>query len=431
MYGLVSRLRGLRPTIVLSALVLVDSALSQACAPADLSFGLGAKSIPPSDNTATADPTGPYGVGITFKTYCSDNQNLTVSIWYPATPEDGSSPYTSSGGIVGKAYEDATLDSSGGPYPLILFSAGLGAVHDAYYFYLQNLASHGYVVTSAQHLDARHANTTTNVTLLLIAATDALAGNTNDAVITEYTDWFRETEYAFTYRPQEISFNLDQTLALAEDASSEFYGNIDTDNIGMSGHSLGGFMTNVIGGGAGVYCDYVMLPGEANPANPLLASVSPCAFDSVQALTSPSALHDSRIKAIIPLAAPSFLAKRQIARSAADIEIPLMVLTGDNFTSETTQSVQELVYNNAQGPAYFVQIQDADHFFVGEAYGLNPNIPLTGPEDSQNFLDKAAVYMTYSAAFFNYYVKGNVSALAVLGETYSSFVKDLKSRNVE
>ncbi|KAI3333252.1 alpha/beta-hydrolase [Ustulina deusta] len=429
MYPATPHLRGFKSAAILSALILVNSALCETCASADLSFGIGAHDLEPVDHVTTADPTGPYGVGITFETYCSDDRNLTVSIWYPAIPEDGSLPYVSSGGIVGQAYEDAALDSSGGPYPLIIFSTGLGAVHDAYYFYLQNLASHGYVVTSAQHLDARLASTTTNVTLQLIAASDALAGDTNDAVITFYTDWFRETQYAFTYRPQEIEFNLNQTLDLADDPSSIFYGNIDPENIGMTGHSLGGFFTNVVGGGAPIYCDYVMLPGEDDPSNPLLASVSPCAFQEVRELSNPLALQDSRIKAIIPLAAPSFITKDQIARSAAEIQVPVMVLTGDNFTSETTEWIQKAVYNNAQGPAYYVQIEGADHYLVAEAYGLNPDVALKGTEDSDNFLEKAAVYMTYSAAFFNKHIKGNASALDTLHETYSSYVKDLKYRN--
>ncbi|KAI0142653.1 alpha/beta-hydrolase [Xylariaceae sp. FL1272] len=414
---------------VLPALTLSLSVLGQTCPQSDLSFGLGADDLAPLDNVATADPTGPYGVGITFQNYCSGDVNVTASVWYPATPEAGSTPYVSSGGIVGAAYEDAPLDSSGGPYPLIVFSTGLGAVHDAYYFYVQNLVSHGYIVTSAQHSDARQAAITSNVSLLLIAAADALAGDTNDAVITFYTDWFRSTQYAFTYRPQEIELNLNQTLALGDDSSSIFYGNIDSDNIGMTGHSLGGFMTNVIGGGAAIYCDYVMLPGESDPNNPLLASVSPCAFDEVKSLSSPFALHDSRIKAIVPLAAPSFITKDQIARSAAEIQVPTMVLTGDNFTSETTEWIQKAIYNNAQGPAYWVQIEAADHYLVADAYGLNPNVPLKGTEDSENFLEKAAVYMTYSAAFFNYYIKGNTSALATLHTKSSAFVEDLAYRN--
>ncbi|KAI0465854.1 alpha/beta-hydrolase [Xylaria cf. heliscus] len=429
MHGMISPLGGFRSAAVLSALILVDSALGQTCGQADLSFGIGSHALEPLSNVATADPTGPYGVGITFKSYCLGDRNVTTSIWYPATPADGSSPYVSSGGIVGQAHQDAPLDSSGGPYPLILFSTGLAAVHDAYYFYLQNLASHGYVVTSAQHLDARLATTTTNVTLQLIAAADSLAGNTNDAVITLYTDWFRDTQYAFTYRAQEIELNLNKTLSLSSDPSSIFYGNIDTDTVGMTGHSLGGFYTNVVGGGAAVNCDYAMRAGEDNPNNPLLASVSPCAFESVQALSCPLALHDSRVKAIVPLAAPTFLSKAQVARSAAEIQVPVMVLTGDNFTSETTEWIQKAVYNNAQGPAYYVQVEAADHYFVSDAYGLNPSIAQKGTEDIENFLDKAAVYMTYSAAFFNVYLKGDTAAIDTLHKTSSSFVKQLEFRN--
>lgn len=337
---------------LLTSLLLIQPVSCQSCNPtSNTGFGLGAHTLEPASNVSTAPPTGPYGVGISFKTYCFEDRSLTISYWYPAKPEAGSSPYVSSGGIVGEAYEDAPVDSSSAPYPLIIFSSGLGAVNDAYYFYCQNLASHGYVVASAQHLDARNANTTTNLTLLALVATFALTGNTNDAVIEEYSEWFRETQFALTYRPQEIEFNLEQALTAADEPSSQFYGIIDKDNIGMTGHSIGGFYTNVIGGGEPIYCDYIMTPAEMDPNNPIVASISPCAFPARQELSGPFALHDSRIKAILPLAAPSFLTKDQIARAATQIQVPLMIITGDNFTSETTQWIQEAVYDNAVGPS--------------------------------------------------------------------------------
>ncbi|KAI1333019.1 Alpha/Beta hydrolase protein [Xylariaceae sp. FL0255] len=368
MYGIMSNRRDLNLFRLLLVLVFAELALCRTCVQANLNLGLGMHDITSLDNVSTADATGSYWVGITIQTYCADNRNLTVSIC----------PVVSSGGIVGKAYEDAPLDSSDGPYPLVLFSAGLGAVNDAYYFYLQNLASYGYIVTSAQHADAREAATTTNEALLVIAAAEALLADTNDA---------------------EIKFNLNQTILSNSNSSSKFYGAIGTENIGMTGHSLGGYYTNIIGGGAPIYCDFVFLPGEDDPNNPLLADVSPCAFPEHRDLSDPFGFQDTRIKAIIPLAAPSFITKDQISRSAAEIQIPVMVMTGDNFTSETTQWIQEAIFNNARGPSYYVEIV------------------LKGPEDTEIFLDKAAVYMTYSAAFFDYYIKGNTSALEILHET--------------
>ncbi|KAI5917622.1 alpha/beta-hydrolase [Camillea tinctor] len=414
-------------------LLFVTPGYCQSCnTSADDGFGIGTRTLPPAANVSTAPPTGPYRVGVTFETYCFQDRGLTLSFWYPATPEETASPYVSTGGIVGKAVQDAPIDPAGGPYPLILFSSGLAAVNDAYYFYLQNLASNGYVVVSTQHLDARNANTTSVPAYSALAALDAAAGNTNDAVVELYTEWFRETQFALTYRPQEIEFAIDQALAENNDPSSRFHRTIDADKIGMTGHSLGGFYTNVVGGGMPLYCDYIMRPDQLNPNNGILADVSPCAFSTCQGLPSPSALHDSRIKAIVGLAAPSFLTKTQIARSAAPIIIPNMILTGDNFTSETTAWIQRAIYDNTAGPSHWVKVAKTNHYLVADSYLLNPVLSANmGAADKENFLDKAAVYMTYSAAFFNYYLKGNGSNYAILTEKSSSFVKELEFRNFD
>ncbi|KAI1380648.1 alpha/beta-hydrolase [Hypoxylon crocopeplum] len=416
---------------VASFFVLAVSAVTPSCDPAfNTGFGLGGHALPPANNVPTADPTGPYQVGVSFETYCFEGRGVALNYWYPALPAAGSSPYVSAGGIVGKAVKDAPVDSSSSPYPLIIFSPGLAAVDDAYYFYTQNLASNGYVVVSIQHLDARTANVTTKKYALALAAIDAAAGNTIDAVIEEYTDFFRETQFALTYRPQEIEFALDQTIQSTSNKSSPFYGLIDTDNIGMSGHSLGGFYTNIVGGGMPIYCDYLMTPIQRDPDFLVLSEVSPCAFPARQNLSGPFALHDSRIKAIIPLAAPTFLTRSQLARSAAQVKIPIMTITGDNRTSETTSWVQRDIYANAAGPSYWVKIQNTNHYLVADSYGLNPILSANmSPDDNANFFDKAAVYMTYSTAFFDYYVKGNKTAYTALHTISSSCVTELDSRN--
>ncbi|XXG97828.1 hypothetical protein Hte_004142 [Hypoxylon texense] len=407
------------------------SAINTSCdATFNTGFGLGAITLPPAANVPTADPIGSYQVGVSFETYCFQGRGVTLNYWYPALPAADSTPYVSAGGIVGKAVKDAPVDPSGGPYPLILFSPGLAAVDDAYYFYTQNLASNGYVVASIQHLDARNANITDKEFALILAAIDAAAGNTIDAVIEEYTDFFRETQYALTYRPQEIEFALNQTINSTTNSSSPWYGIIDTDNIGMSGHSLGGFYTNIVGGGMPIYCDYLMTPAQLNPDYPVLSDVSPCAFPARRDMAGPFALHDPRIKAIVPLAAPTFLPRTQLARSAARVRVPTMAITGDNRTSETTAWVQRAVYEGAAGPSYWVQVRDTNHYLVADAYGLNPVLSASASAgDRADFFGKAAVYMTYSAAFFDYYVKGNETAYATLHTMSSSFVKELGSRN--
>ncbi|KAI0593521.1 alpha/beta-hydrolase [Biscogniauxia sp. FL1348] len=414
-----------------SLFFLAAAAITPSCDPTfNTGFGLGAHTLPPASNVSTADPTGPYQVGVRFETYCFEGRGVTLNYWYPALPAAGSSPYVSAGGIVGRAVRDAPVDSTGGPYPLIVFSPGLAAVDDAYYFYTQNLASSGYIVVSIQHLDARTANVTSNKAALVLAAVDAEAGNTIDAVVEEYTDFFRETQFALTYRPQEISLALDQAVQASRNASSPFRGLIDTDRIGMSGHSLGGFYTNVVGGGMPIYCDYAMTAGEQNPDNPILSSVSPCAFAARQNQSGPFALHDSRIRAIVSLAAPTFLARTQLARSAAQVTTPMMTITGDNRTAETTSWVQRDIHEHAGGPSHWVKVRDTNHYLVADSYGLSPVLSANmSPADNADFLDKAAVYMVYSTAFFDYYVKGNATASTALSTVFSPYVKELDSRN--
>jgi predicted dienelactone hydrolase len=479
-------------SIFLLALGLAE-AIHQSCDPRfNTGFGLGGLTLPPARNTSTAPPTGSYKgkkllpslfpsnqcgliscflgrgvgfqppawrsfskvcrlelalstanlsyslltryikVGVSFETYCFQGRSVTLNYWYPARHDNLSTLYVSSGGIVGEAVKNAPVDPSGGPYPMIIFSPGLAAVSDAYYFYNQNLASSGYIVVSIQHLDARNANFTSNTLSLTLAQIYSTIGDTINAVRSQYVDWFRESEFALTYRPQEIDFAYDQTVKSAANSSSPFYGVIDTKRIGMTGHSLGGFYTNIIGGGMPIYCDYAMSRIELDATYPILAEVSPCAFQTRKNFTGPFALHNPLVKAILPLAAPTFLTRSQIVRSAKNIRIPMMIITGDNKTSETTSWVQHDIYENASGPSHFLQLKNTNHYLVADSYGLNPVLSSSmSSGDKANFSSKAAEYMIYSTAFFDYYVKGNKSAMSILQMQPSIYVSEFSSRNLK
>lgn len=412
--------------LVIGTLLVVVSAQSTIL-PADTSFGLGSISMKPNDPPVqTANSTGSYNIGVRLDYHVFAGRNMTLYWWYPATPAAGSTPYIAMGGVKGQAVQNAPLDRSGGAYPLILFSPGLGAVGDAYYFYVQNLASHGYVVVSIEHLDARRANLTTNKAALLQAEAYELQYDSNYAVELEYSNWFRSTQFALTYRPQEVGFALDTVLEAALTPSSPFFGALDTDNIGMSGHSLGGAYTMFVGGGMPIYCDYPLALNELNVANPILTEVSPCAWPSRQAMTSAFELADPRIKAIIPLAAPFFIKDSQIVRSAGKIRVPMMIITGDDLILESTRKPQRDASDNAADASYFVMVANTSHYLVGDSYQLNPKLSANfTAADRADFTEKAAVYMKYSAAFFDVYLKGNTSVKATLHSKSSSMVSNL------
>jgi dienelactone hydrolase len=137
---------------------------------------------------------------------------LDTAVWYPAAP--GSGPIDP--GMNGVL--NAPVDLSGGPYPVLMFSHGSCGYPLQSNFLLPVIASRGYVVIAPPH-----------------------PGNTlfdfpNCGSPQVQIDSAQE-------RPQDIIFALDSMLAENANASSPFFGALDADRIGMSGHSFGGFTT--------------------------------------------------------------------------------------------------------------------------------------------------------------------------------------------
>jgi len=92
-----------------------------------------------------------YAVGVRTDTYVDPNRptsavagyagagarTFPVTVWYPATGDPAGAPV-----------EDAPVDRSGGPYPLVLFSHGYAVTPDFYAELLARWAAAGYVVAA-------------------------------------------------------------------------------------------------------------------------------------------------------------------------------------------------------------------------------------------------------------------------------------------
>ena len=392
-------------------------------------FTLGARQLTPLDPPLrTANTLGPLRVGVRRGSYPFEDRLLNVSWWYPAQVSEDSTPFIGGGGIIGDAFLNAPVDASSGPYPLIVFSPGLAANDDTYYFYCSNLASFGYVVVSINHLDARQASVGANPVALISAVFNMLLNNSSWTIWLLYSNWFRSTHFGLTYRPQEQQFIIDQAVAAASDTSFFLNSMIDTNNIGMSGHSLGGFYTLMKAGGMEIYCDKQLTAAESNSKSLLVTHIDICAWPEAQDLDDPQALHDPRIKAFISLAPPLFFqTEEQITRAASAINTPMMIITGNDPKQESTIAPQEQVYAAAKGPKCMVEVDKTGHLLVSEAYQFNPGPgKMVSADVKANFTEKAAVYETYSAAFFDVYLKNLTQRKTVLHEKSSSFVAKLQ-----
>ncbi len=164
---------------------------------------------------------GPYGVGARIVHLVKDSvatpgteRVLDTVVWYPSTAHEPLDPSYA-------AVLNAPLDSSGGPYPVLMFSHGSCGYATQSLFLTPLIASYGYVVVSPPH-----------------------PGNT----LAEFPTCGTPAAQAASAqeRPQDIIYALDQMLAANEDPTSPFFSSLDPDRIGMSGHSFGGLNTYAV-----------------------------------------------------------------------------------------------------------------------------------------------------------------------------------------
>jgi predicted dienelactone hydrolase len=157
--------------------------------------------------------TGKYAVGMTSRTFVdstrptegvASNRTLLTAIYYPAQ-----------GPPTGQAVQNAPPDTKNGPYPLILFSHGLGARGVSYQDIIKTWASAGFIV----------------------AAPDYPLSNQNAPGGASFGRAIADTKN----QPADASFVINEALKL--DKQGKQLGGIDAKRIGAAGHSLGGITT--------------------------------------------------------------------------------------------------------------------------------------------------------------------------------------------
>src|SRR5215813_5809052 len=173
---------------------------------------------------------GPYFIGtreIQIKDQTGGNRTLKGTIWYPAVkPEGTPTPATYVDGLLsgtGTAIRDVAADVQHGPYPLIVYSHGLTSLRFQSVFYLEHLASYGFVIIAVDHPGSTIFDTTPST----IPATVA-------------------------YRPLEVLREIGYAETLTA-KDGPLAGVIDMQTIGITGHSLGGYTAL---GAAGARLDF-------------------------------------------------------------------------------------------------------------------------------------------------------------------------------
>ncbi len=275
---------------------------------------------------------GPYAVGRSwFGLDQGTKQSLVIVVWYPALKSVGDQP-VSTLSVPGEyqlpkleasdkqlnwgpATLNAAADTSKAAYPLVIFSTGYGATPKFYASLEEQLASYGFVVMSALGMDR--------------------------AIWSHYI-----------LRPAIITREIDFAERLTNQDGS-FKGLIDTQHIGVVGHSSGGY-TALVAGGAQfdlswfeTWCGDHKDSPDAKLACPDLLGHKQDMLALAKLATMPTGLWpswgDTRVNAIVSQSGDGYVFG---PAGLASVTIPAMVQVGSEDEANTPEWSAYLTYDN-------------------------------------------------------------------------------------
>jgi len=235
-------------------------------------------------------------------------KTITADLWYPAA--DGAKGTFARYSLLPTAYfdskvaiEDAPIHSAGG-FPFVVYSHGSGGQSFVASFLTEDLASHGYVVLSANH----DGNT----------AADQLLGNSVSQDVNDFL------------RPNVVKAEIDWALAQSSGEASAYpalKGAIDEARIGLVGHSYGGYTALATAG------------GHSGPGG----TITP----------------DPRIKAVVGQAPYT---RRLSDAELIGIKIPVMLMVGTKDTTTPLELDSQRPFDLITGPPVVLAVMtDAAH----------------------------------------------------------------------
>ncbi|MFL6134767.1 MAG: alpha/beta hydrolase family protein [Nocardioidaceae bacterium] len=261
---------------------------------------------------------GSHAVGYrVFSTTGAQGQPLTVRAWYPAvgaTAETATITYTAPNKFgeqitpgeeitsVGRALADGRPDTTGGPYPLVVFSHGFALSPIVYSTLVEHYASQGYVVLAPEH---------------------------NESFDGSLTGFWKE----LIDRPVDIRRTIDHAEQLSR-SGEPLAGMIDLDDVAVVGHSYGGYTALAAAGAQFDFAAYKDRCAALAADDPLNFFCAPLSNESDMAMRAgldevPSGLWpsfgDPRITAAISLAGDAYLFDQ---RGLAELEVPVMAMGG-------------------------------------------------------------------------------------------------------
>jgi len=326
----------------------------------------------------------------------NQEETITAAVWYPTDAEPQSFVYHDVEDYQSIVALNAPVSKKGGFYPLVIFShGGYGSGYNGAYF-MEYLARQGYIAVAPDYVDTKPPQYEEEIAFSRIKGEKTFS---NLQVLRAGKQFVEDananTEFMLSYveehRLNHTSFIIDKMLAFNRDPSSAFAGAINEQAIGMMGHSLGGLTTLAK---TGAY------PNKSYT--------------------------DERIKTALLFSAPAY----PFLDTINQIDIPIMLMVGDNDEPNygPKDVPRKAVYDSAMPPKYLLIIKDSTHFTFG-----NSGCGKTPLYQAVQTVPQTSAIARYGAAFFNKYLKNDLSANEQLNKTDSSlayYIKEEKSGEI-
>ena len=276
------------------------------------------------------------------------------------------------------------------PVPVIVISHGVAEDRTTYAYLAQHLASYGFAVATVEHVGGE-ANRFRKYFSGLAPAPKA----------TELLE-----------RPRDISFLLDELQRQAQ--SDPTLRQIDVQQVGLVGHSLGGYTALAL---AGAQLNFDRIERDCNPNRSVnLSLLLQCRAKELK--PQPYALKDPRVKAIFAISPlDSTIFGRQ---GMSQIRVPVFLMGGSDDI--VTPAVPEQIYPFTwlQTPDKYLAILDKGTHFSTQAISNSDSVvpisdSLIGPEPAQAKLYAQAL----STAFFQTHLANRSEYKTYLSAAYA------------
>jgi predicted dienelactone hydrolase len=256
-----------------------------------------------------------------------------------------------------KIYAPAT---GAGPFPVIVFSHGLGGSRNGYEYLGRHWASWGYVSVHLEHLGS-----------------DTAAFKKGGRALKDLREAAGDPQNALA-RPLDVRFVLAQLETLSQGGSPLAH-RLDLTRIGMAGHSFGSWTTMAVAGQA-----------------------------VGQRFGQETGLADPRIKAAVAMSTP-VPRQKDFDRLYRNVHIPILHMTGtldDSPVGDTKAAERRIPYDHVHGAdQYLVTFQGGDHMIFSGRFreAERPRDPLFH-----------SLILQGTTAFWDAYLRGDAAAKAWL-----------------